>query len=71
MKKIVRWLILAGGIILLLCLGFMIYKSWTVKATLKTSVVAITAQNQKLTRQVRKSLQMILKCWKSMKTENP
>ena len=47
MKKIVRWLILAGGIILLLCLGFMIYKSWTVKATLKTSVVAITAQNQK------------------------
>lgn len=47
MKKIVRWLILAGGIILLLCLGFMIYKSWTVKETLKTSVVAITAQNQK------------------------
>ena len=68
MKKIVRWLILAGGIILLLCLGFMIYNSWTVKATLKTSVVAITAQNP---RQVRKSLQMILKCWKSMKTENP
>ena len=64
MKKIVRWLILAGGIILLLCLGFMIYKSWTVKETLKTSVVAITAQNPK-------SLQMILKCWKSMKTENP
>lgn len=48
MKKMVRWFLLAGGMILLLFLGLVIYKSWMVKATLKTPVVALNAENHNI-----------------------